>query len=299
MTFEEKVALTILILALIGLGTVITWTLRLIKFLFIKIFCTYKITITKRDDAPKPKKKPSKPKQPTQPQYSTKTILFPNKKAKDDYYESAYFFAKRESYDIVINDLGKYGEYLIYDYLKDYQKSDGRFLFNCYLPKENNQTTEIDVMLIHHCGIFVFESKNYSGWIFGNDQGDYWTQTLPVKRGVSHKEHFYSPIKQNDLHRKNLKRIVGDSIPIYSIIVFSERCTLKDVSVNIPNVYVIKRNQISMTVSGILINKPNKLETDDINNIYQRLYPYTQVSEEVKRQHIENLNRENVNLPFL
>lgn len=292
MTFEEKFALAIVILALIGLGTVITWTLRLIKFLFIKIFCTYKITITRRDNAPKPKEKPTKARQSAKTQNTKKTIIFPHKNEKDAYYESAYFFAKRESYDAVVNDLGKYGEYLIYDYLKDYQKSDGRFLFNCYIPKENNQTTEIDVMLIHHCGIFVFESKNYSGWIFGNDKADCWTQTLPVKRGVSHKEHFYNPIKQNNLHIECLKKIVGNDIPIYSIIVFSERCTLKDASTNIPNIYVIKRNQISMTVSGILLNKPNKLEIDDINNIYQKLYPYTQVSEEVKRQHIANLNRE-------
>ena len=36
------------------------------------------------------------------------------------------------------------------------------FLFNCYLPMENKETTEIDAIMIHHSGIYVFESKNYA-----------------------------------------------------------------------------------------------------------------------------------------
>lgn len=293
MTFEEKIALTILVLALIGLGTVITWALRLIKFLFIKIFCTYKITITRRDDAPKTKKQPAKQKQ----QY--KAIPFPNTRAQDDFYKSAYYMAKRIQYTDVVNDLGMYGEYLIYDYLKDYQNTGGKFLFNSYLPKGENKTTEIDVILIHPHGIFVFESKNYSGWIFGNDISDYWTQTLPIKRGKSHKERFYNPIKQNNLHIDCLRKIIGNHIPIISVIVFSERCTLKDIDVKTPNVYIINRNNLSMVVSGIMINNHEQLDIDEVNEIYQKLYPYTQVSEEVKKKHIADINRENAELPFL
>ena len=293
MTFEEKLALSILILALIGLGTVITWTLRLIKFLFIKIFCTYKITITRRDDAPKPKKKSSKKK------HTEKTIPFPNNKAQDDFYQSAYFRAKRIQYSDVVNNLGMYGEYLIYDYLKDYQISGGKFLFNCYIPKGDDKTTEIDVILLHPHGIFVFESKNYSGWIFGNDTSDYWTQTLPVKRGEAHKERFYNPIKQNNLHIEYLRKIVGNDIPIYSIIVFSERCTLKDINVQSPDIYIINRDKVSMVVSGIMLNSSEILSIEKTNQLFDILYPYTQVSEEVKKKHIVDINKENAELPFL
>lgn len=286
MTLEEKVALTILILALIGLGTVITWTLRLIKFLFIKIFCTYKITITKRE--------------PNNNKKKNTITSFPKTNINiDDYFQSAYYLAKKEPYSTVLNDAGKYGEYLIYHYLKDYQCSGGKFLFNCYIPKGEKQTTEIDVILLHPRGIFVFESKNYSGWIFGNEVSDYWTQTLPVRRGESHKERFYNPVKQNNLHIENLKKIVGNAFPIYSIIVFSERCTLKDVNVHLPNVYITNINYVNAILSGIMINTSETLSIEDVNEIFAKLYPYTEVSEEVKRQHIENLNRENANLPFL
>ena len=44
----------------------------------------------------------------------------------------------------------------------------GQVLRNIYVPKDNGETSEIDVVFITQKGIFVIESKNYSGWIFGD-----------------------------------------------------------------------------------------------------------------------------------
>ena len=66
--------------------------------------------------------------------------------------------------------LGEIGEYLIWKELKSFERKGGRFLFNLYIPKANDETTEIDVVLIHPKGFFVIESKNYNGWIFGNER---------------------------------------------------------------------------------------------------------------------------------
>ena len=81
---------------------------------------------------------------------------------------------------------GKYGEDRIYDIL---QKVDGykATLPNCYLPKGNGETAEVDLIFLHESGIYVFESKNYSGWIFGSENQKYWTRPalhirLRVKR---------------------------------------------------------------------------------------------------------------------
>ena len=119
----------------------------------------------------------------------------------NNYYSSTYYMQTTAPYLEVTTDKGKYGEYLIYDCLKYYENTGAKFLFNCYLYKDNGQTTEIDVIMIHSSGIFVFESKNYSGWIFGNEKASTWTQTLAVGRGKpAEKEHFYNPIRQNELH---------------------------------------------------------------------------------------------------
>ncbi|MBD5518691.1 MAG: DNA-binding protein [Lachnospiraceae bacterium] len=194
-----------------------------------------------------------------------------------------------------IFDAGKYGEYLTYKKLKEYESDGGKFLFNCYIPKEDGKTTEIDVLLIHSTGIFVIESKNYSGWIFGSENSKTWTQTLRRGNGKVRKEHFYNPIMQNNTHVKWLKEIVGTNIPIYSLIAFSERCTLKDITVESSDVVVINRQDISESVKHMGNRSIQALSKMDISRIQEMLYPYTQTTEYEKQQHIENIkNRKSV-----
>ena len=127
-------------------------------------------------------------------------------------------------------DKGSQGEYLIWDSLQQlpgYKK----FLFNCYLPKRNGESTEVDLILLHESGIYVFESKNYSGWIFGTETQQYWTQSLPGRYGQAHKVKFFNPILQNQAHLKWLGKYLGiDSNLFYSCIVFGDECTLKDIT---------------------------------------------------------------------
>lgn len=84
--------------------------------------------------------------------------------------------------------LGYYGEYRIYKKLRYLENRGAEFLFNLYLPKPDGGTSEVDVVMICEKGIFVFESKNYSGWIFGDEGKPMWYQTLSVGNGKSRKK---------------------------------------------------------------------------------------------------------------
>lgn len=79
---------------------------------------------------------------------------------------------------------GKYGEKLTERELKLVRLfgRKGKVLRNVYLPKDNGETSELDVVFITQKGIFIFESKNYSGWIFGDEKSKNWTSMLPNKR---------------------------------------------------------------------------------------------------------------------
>lgn len=204
--------------------------------------------------------------------------------------QSSYHKMTGNGYFETIRDTGKYGEYLTYKNLKAYEADGGRFLFNCYLPKGDGTTTEIDVILIHSTGIFVIESKNYSGWIFGSENGKTWTQTLQNGRGKARKEHFYNPIMQNNTHIKSLKKVIGNHVPVYSVIAFSERCTLKSVTIESADVKVINRQHISETVKYMGNRSIQALSKMDVERIYEMLYPCTQTTEYEKIQHIENVN---------
>lgn len=212
---------------------------------------------------------------------------FKNKK----YKEGTYYKITKIGFLDVSRNTGRYGEYLTYKYLKKFEEQGARFLFNLYVPKKEEETTEIDVLMISSKGLFVFESKNYSGWIFGSDNQKYWYQTLPSGRRRSHKEKFYNPVFQNNTHIKYLKSLIGDEFPIYSIITFSDRCTLMNVSIKYSKVNVINRYQVNNIVSTIYDNNPeDALTTEQVNEIYDTLYPYTQVDDITKQNHIDNIN---------
>ncbi|MBQ9545365.1 MAG: NERD domain-containing protein [Clostridia bacterium] len=200
---------------------------------------------------------------------------------------SSYYKVTHNSFLSVWNDKGRLGEYLIYNYLRSLEKNGARFLFNIYLPKTCEETTEIDVLLIHKYGVFVFESKNYSGWIFGSETQKNWTQCLPMGKGrSSQKEHFLNPIFQNKLHISALKQVIGETVPVYSIIVFSERCTLKNISVSDPTVRVINRNQLYDAIRFLSLDNAAELSQADIDSVYNSLFPFTQVTDEVKENHV-------------
>lgn len=206
------------------------------------------------------------------------------------YKAGAYYQVTHIPFLRVRRDIGKYGEYLTYKQLRHFEKNGAKFLFNVYVPKEDGETTEIDVLMITHKGIFVFESKNYSGWIFGNENRKDWYQTLPSGRGKSHKEHFYNPIMQNRTHLKHLQVILDKAVPMFSVIVFSDRCTLKDVTVNNGSVKVVNRSRVSLVVSEICKElTEDALSDKNISDLYNTLHPYTQVDEMEKQQHITNI----------
>lgn len=204
------------------------------------------------------------------------------------YRKSTYFNDTKKSIIKLAFDVGAYGEYRIYKHLKHYEKQGWKFLFNVYLPR-GEETTEADVLLISPQGIFVFESKNYSGWIFGNDKYKMWTQTLPQGKGrKAKKEKFLNPIMQNNLHIKCLKEYLKEDIPMYSIIVFSERCELKKIEVSDTQVKVIKRNIVNRIIKSYS-SMPCQLSEEKINEIYNKLYPLTQVSEDLKEKHVQDI----------
>ena len=101
---------------------------------------------------------------------------------------------------------GYYGEYLVFCEL--YKKINGncKILMNLNIPTEKEKTTEIDLLLIHETGIYVYEIKHYKGTIYGNDEGEIWTQYFRTAKNNT----FKNPVLQNAYHiaaiKKNLSK---------------------------------------------------------------------------------------------
>jgi len=56
-------------------------------------------------------------------------------------------------------------------------KNKYHLIKNVTLPTEDG-TTQIDHIIVSEYGIFVVETKNMKGWIFGDEKQKYWTQKI-------------------------------------------------------------------------------------------------------------------------
>jgi hypothetical protein len=95
-------------------------------------------------------------------------------------------------------------------------------LNNVTLPTPDG-TTQIDHVLIADNGIFVIETKHYSGWIFGDPNDRQWTQTI-----YRRKSRFQNPLRQNYGHIKALQSLFD--LPenhFYSVVVFTSDAEFK------------------------------------------------------------------------
>ena len=120
---------------------------------------------------------------------------------------------------------GKVGEIAVAAHVKLYLKEHYILLNDLTLPDAEGGTTQIDHILLSPFGIFVIETKNYKGWIFGGERQKQWTQKIYQK---SFK--FQNPIHQNYKHMKVLERILSDIVDVeslHSVIVFMPEAEFK------------------------------------------------------------------------
>ncbi|PKM64684.1 MAG: hypothetical protein CVU96_01580 [Firmicutes bacterium HGW-Firmicutes-20] len=176
-------------------------------------------------------------------------------------------------------DTGSFGEALIFFELEKLPMYS-KVMTNLYIPTEDG-TTEIDVLYIAPSGIYVIESKNYSGWIFGDEKARNWTAVI-----YKTKNKFLNPIWQNKKHIKYLSKVLVD-VQLRSLIVFSERCELK--RVNVEEGLVIKRGKLKK----LILKESEKVIFSDqeIDEFYNKLKGYSNKSEEEKKLHIEQVRK--------
>ncbi len=189
-------------------------------------------------------------------------------------------------YYLNFENLGQYGEYAT-EFALTNNNIYGKFevLKNVYVPYKE-KTAEIDLIMIHEKGIYVFESKNYSGWIFGDENQLNWVQSLPN----GEKSKFYNPIRQNQTHIKALSECLELPISAFkSYIIFSNRCTLKKVPKSTDSVIIVKREDMLNNIRADLKRLPVIYNDREIQHYKYRLIDHTNKSSEDKEKHIDNI----------
>lgn len=157
------------------------------------------------------------------------------------------------------------------------------FIFNnLIIPSDHTGSSQIDHLVVSKFGIFVIETKDYDGWIFGNKDQDNWTLSLP---GGINKFQFQNPLRQNFSHIMSL-RLLFPTIPedsFRSIVVFTNKGEFKTERID----NVLSEREV---VDCIQKYTETKLSEESILLIIGKLSYTCQTIDISPSQHVENLN---------
>ena len=192
----------------------------------------------------------------------------------------------KERFSNNAENLGGYGEKLTVlelEFLKS-KGYDGNIISNVYITRTNGTTSEIDVLFITKKGIFVLESKNYSGWIFGSQNDKYW-----MVCGRNNRWKLYNPVLQNQGHINTIHQHLR-GVPCFSMIAFSERCELKKINVN-SDIYVFNRDEMFFIVSDIFRKFPDVIDEKQLEYITQYLGQFSNADKNIKKSHLKDVEK--------
>ena len=176
---------------------------------------------------------------------------------------------------------GEKGEYSVAKRLQKLNKNE-YLIFNDIYLKIDERSTQIDHLVISEYGIFVIETKNYNGWIYGYENSEFWTQTFYKK-----KTKFRNPIKQNWSHIYFLKKVLSDfkQVKYYPIIVFTGKAELKKIYSQVPVIY---KNDL---IIAIRKNKTVYLTIEQVNDIAKQVSKYIITDKKIKKEHKRYVKR--------
>lgn len=142
----------------------------------------------------------------------------------------------------------------------------------------NNSTHQIDHVVVSNYGIFVIETKNYSGFVKGSDKYNKWIQFFGRK-----KYFFLNPVIQNKGHIKALETFFPEySSYFIPIVCFTDKTRLSVKSNNIvinssqllytiynyrTEVLIPDINEVAQNLKNISLDNMNGIEQDHLNNV--------------------------------
>ncbi|PNK22189.1 hypothetical protein CBR59_31855 [Bacillus thuringiensis] len=176
---------------------------------------------------------------------------------------------------------GKAGEKLVKRILSKLDPKSYFVLHNVTVYTEFGDTTQIDHIVIAETGVFVVETRNDEGWIYGSEKAARWTQGIFRK-----KSSFQNPFRQNYKHIKAIESVMEQQLPCISIAAFHPKCSLKRVNVSSKDKHVLYYNDLKKCIESYI---DVKLTKDEIEHIYQTILRANIDDKDIKKKHVKYL----------
>ena len=151
------------------------------------------------------------------------------------------------------------------------------------IKSSNGYTSQIDELVLSEYGIFVIETKNYKGWIFGNEKSENWTQVIYKEKNT-----FRNPIKQNWSHIYALKNVLSEfpNLKYFPIVVFSGSATLKEIESSVPVIY---DNTLNSTIKKLSYEKC--ISANEVIRIKSILESVEITEKSARKEHVKKIKQ--------
>ncbi|WP_409252206.1 NERD domain-containing protein [Bacillus sp. SCS-153A] len=181
---------------------------------------------------------------------------------------------------------GKIGEGWVKFYISRLDPHRYFVIHDILLPGQNGKTTQVDHIIVSPYGIFVIETKNYKGWIFGSEHSKRWTQQI-----YRSKHQFQNPIHQNYGHIEAIKNVLGEQVklPYISIIAFNSKADLKKINISSPHIHVTYDTKIKKVIESY---GDKKNSTPYAKAVHERLKSVGLQGKEASRGHVTQVKAE-------
>lgn len=181
------------------------------------------------------------------------------------------------------NGRGNVGERRVARVLSRLDSASYSVINDLLLPVSSGGSSQIDHLIVSLYGVFVLETKNYQGWIFGDEKNESWTQVI-----YNTKTRFRNPIKQNWSHIYALKEALQEfpSLPFIPIVVFVGDAKLKKIKARSPVVYL---SQLMATIQKH--STTQCLSSDDVDKISGLLRSQNCVGRTARKEHVRHLEK--------
>ena len=174
--------------------------------------------------------------------------------------------------------VGKAGEHWASEELKKLPQSEYHLL-NDLLLKDSKGMHQIDHVVVSPYGIYVVETKNYSGAIYGDSKYPEWFSYLGKGKRKIH-----SPLRQNYGHIQCLKELLGlDDSAFISIVCFSNRTKFK-VKTHSDREFVVHTDDLK----SMVLDHPLCMGLD-MNAVASKLEELNITDKAARREHIRIL----------
>jgi hypothetical protein len=146
-----------------------------------------------------------------------------------------------------------------------------KFTVRDLLLVRDSKSTQIDNILFTHKKIYCIETKNYTGWIYGNETAKSWTQAFNNFGKVT-KNSIYNPLAQNFGHIKYLSTFLDLPFNVFeNIVVFSNECELKNITTTKPYNHIVNRAKLVNLIDSIEKASYENFDWEDLEKFRESL----------------------------